>query len=68
MQEPAARRTAGEGVRRAHDPETEKSLVIPFETEDDYRQGDEMLNAMPAGIPRAARSVKKYDVAVRMSV
>ena len=33
-----------------HDPEAEKSLVIVFfDTEDDYRQGDEALSAMPAG-------------------
>jgi len=33
-----------------HDPEAEKSLVILFfENEDDYRRGDEALNAMPAG-------------------
>ena len=33
-----------------HDPEAEKSVVILFfETEDDYKRGDEMLNAMPAG-------------------
>jgi hypothetical protein len=31
-----------------HDGEPEKSLVILyFETEDDYRRGDEMLNALP---------------------
>ena len=30
-----------------HDPEAEKSLVILFfETEDAYKRGDEMLNAM----------------------
>ena len=33
-----------------HDPETEKSLVVVFfETEDDYKRGDEALSAMPAG-------------------
>src|SRR5215203_2363303 len=33
-----------------HDPEGEKSLVILFfDTEDDYRTGDEVLNALPAG-------------------
>lgn len=52
-----------------HDPEGEKSLVILFfETEDDYRQGDELLNAMPAGdTPGQRTSVAKYDVATRMS-
>ena len=52
-----------------HDPESEKSLVILFfETEDDYRRGDEMLNAMPAGdTPGRRTSVTKYDVAIRMT-
>jgi hypothetical protein len=52
-----------------HDPDAEKSLVILFfETEDDYRRGDEVLNAMPAGdTPGQRTSVTKYDVAVRMS-
>jgi len=53
-----------------HDPESEKSVAIVFfETEDDYRRGDEMLNAMPAGdTPGRRTSVTKYDVAHRMSV
>ncbi len=53
-----------------HDPEAEKSLVILFfETEDDYRIGDETLNAMPAGdTPGRRASVSKYDVAHRMTV
>jgi hypothetical protein len=53
-----------------HDADTEKSLVILFfETEDDYKQGDEVLNAMPAGdTPGQRTSVSKYDVATRMSV
>ena len=53
-----------------HDPEAEKSLVILFfETEDDYRQGDEVLNAMPAGdTPGRRTSVTKYDGATRMTV
>ena len=52
-----------------HDPEAEKSLVIIFfETEDDYRRGDEVLNAMPADeTPGRRTSVTKYDVAVRMT-
>ena len=52
-----------------HDPDGEKSLVILFfETEDDYRAGDEVLNAMPAGdTPGQRASVTKYDVAVRMA-
>jgi hypothetical protein len=52
-----------------HDPEAEKSLVIVFfETEDDYKRGDEMLSAMPAGeTPGRRTSVTKYNVATRMT-
>ena len=51
-----------------HDPEAEKSVAILFfENEDDYRKGDEMLNAMPAGdTPGTRTSVTKYDVPIRM--
>ena len=53
-----------------HDPEAEKSLVVVFfETEDDYRQGDETLNAMSSGdTPGQRASVARYDVAIRMVV
>ncbi len=53
-----------------HDPEAERSLVVLFfETEDDYRRGDEVLNAMPAGdTPGRRTSVTKYDVALRMTI
>ena len=53
-----------------HDPEAEKSLVILFfETEDDYKRGDETLNAMPAGdTPGQGTSVTRYDVALRRTV
>ena len=52
-----------------HDPEAETSLAILFfETEDDYRRGDETLNAMPAGdTPGSRTSVTKYNVAIRMT-
>jgi hypothetical protein len=52
-----------------HDPEGERSLVILFfETEEDYRQGDETLNAMPASeTPGRRTSVTRYDVALRMT-
>lgn len=52
-----------------HDPEAEKSVVILFfDNEDDYRRGDETLNAMPAGdTPGRRSSVTKYQVAMRMS-
>ncbi len=52
-----------------HDPEAETSLaIVIFETEDDYKRGDEILNAMPAGdTPGQRTSVTKYNVATRMS-
>ena len=52
-----------------HDPEAEKSLVILFfDNDSDYRQGDEALNAMPTGdTPGQRTSVTKYDVAFRMT-
>jgi hypothetical protein len=52
-----------------HDSEAEKSLVILFfETDDDYRKGDEALNAMPADdTPGRRTSVARYDVAARMA-
>ena len=52
-----------------HDPDAEKSMVIIFfDNEEDYRRGDEMLSAMPAGDTPGQRSgVAKYDVAIRMS-
>ena len=53
-----------------HDADAERSLVIVFfETEDDYRRGDEILSAMPAGdTPGRRTSVTKYDVATRMTM
>ena len=50
-----------------HDPEGEKSLVLLFfETEDDYRTGDEFLSAMPTSdTPGRRTSVTKHEVAVR---
>jgi hypothetical protein len=52
-----------------HEPEAEKSLVLLFfETDEDYRRGDETLNAMAAGdTPGRRTSVGKYNVAFRMS-
>lgn len=52
-----------------HDPDAGKSLAIVFfENEDDYRQGDATLNAMPTGdTPGQRTSVTKYNVAVRMT-
>jgi hypothetical protein len=50
-----------------HDPGAEQSLVILFfDSEDDYRRGDETLNAMPAeDTPGRRSSVTKYEVAFR---
>jgi hypothetical protein len=51
-----------------HDPDAERSLVVVvFDSEDDYRKGDEILSAMPASdTPGQRTSVTKYDVAMRM--
>ena len=67
-QEPPEGLTATEIVV-LHDPDSEKSLVILFfETEEDYRRGDEVLNAMPADeTPGRRTSVARYDVAIRMT-
>jgi hypothetical protein len=52
-----------------HDPDAEKSVVILFfDNEDDYRRGDEALNAMPTSdTPGQRTSVTKYNVAFRMA-
>lgn len=52
-----------------HDPEAEKSLVILFfDSEDDYKRGDETLNAMSAGdTPGQRTSVARFDVPIRMT-
>ena len=52
-----------------HDPDAGKSVVILFfDSEEDYRRGDEALNAMPAGdTPGQRTSVAKYNVAFRMA-
>jgi len=51
-----------------HDSDAEKAVAIVFfENEDDYRRGDEILGAMPAGdTPGRRTSVTKYDVAIRV--
>lgn len=51
-----------------HDPDAERSVVVViFDNEDDYRKGDEILSAMPAGdTPGQRTSVAKHDVAMRM--
>jgi hypothetical protein len=43
--------------------------IIFFDSEDDYRRGDETLSSMPADeTPGRRQSVSKYHVAVRRSV
>jgi hypothetical protein len=57
------------GLLLLNDGESGRSLAISlFETEDDYRQGDETLNSMnPPGDGMGQRvSVEKYEVAVQL--
>ena len=53
-----------------HDADAEKAVVVVFfDSEEDYRQGDEALNAMPTeDTPGKRSSVKKYDVVHRQKV
>ena len=53
-----------------HDADADKSLVVVFfDSEADYAQGDATLSAMPAGdTPGRRASVSKYEVALRMTV
>ena len=53
-----------------HDPDAERSVVLVFfDTEDDYRQGDAVLSAMPTGdTPGRRVSVEKYEVPIRVTV
>lgn len=53
-----------------HDAEAEKSVVLVFfDSEDAYRRGDEVLNAMPTGdTPGRRASVQKYEVAIRRTI
>lgn len=52
-----------------HDPDAEKSVVLLFfDSEDDYSQGEETLSAMDAGeTPGQRTGVAKYEVAMRMA-
>ncbi len=52
-----------------HDPDAEKSIVVLFfDNEGDYAQGDAALNAMDAGdTPGTRTAVKKYQVVSRMT-
>jgi len=53
-----------------HDADAQKSVAIVFfDNEEDYRQGDATLSAMPADeTPGRRSSVSKYDVAFRVSM
>jgi hypothetical protein len=53
-----------------HDPGADKSLaIVLFETEDDYRTGDEILNNMPTeDTPGRRVSVERYDVAIHRTM
>ncbi len=53
-----------------HDADADKAVVVVFfDSEEDYRQGDAALNAMPADdTPGKRSSVKKYDVVHRQTV
>jgi hypothetical protein len=50
-----------------HDAEGEKSIaIVLFDNEDDYKRGNEALNAMPGSdTPGQRTSVSKYEVAIR---
>jgi hypothetical protein len=52
-----------------HDAGTNSSLTIVFfENEEDYASGNAILDAMPRDdTPGERTSVKKYDVAIRMT-
>lgn len=52
-----------------HDPDAEGSLVLLFfDSDDDYKRGHELLDAMPADeTPGRRSSVTKYQVAFRMT-
>jgi hypothetical protein len=52
-----------------HDAEAERSMAIVFfDSEEDYRRGDEILGGMPTDdTPGRRTAVTKYDVAIRMS-
>jgi hypothetical protein len=52
-----------------HDAAADKAVVVVFfDSEEDYRQGDETLNAMSASdTPGQRTAVAKYDVPIRMS-
>jgi hypothetical protein len=52
-----------------HDPQAGSALaILLFDSEDDYRKGDQALNAMPSDeTPGSRASVGKYQVAIRVA-
>jgi hypothetical protein len=50
-----------------HDREGRRALVLQlFESDEDYRRGEEVFSAMPAGdTPGRRASVSRYEVAAR---
>ena len=56
------------GIVVLHDADASRALVVLFfDSEEDYRRGDEVLSAMPADeTPGRRSSVEKYEVAFKM--
>lgn len=57
------------GLLILQDPDAGRALAVAlFETEEDYREGDETLNSMnpPGGGMGRRVSVEKYEVAVQL--
>ena len=52
-----------------HDPDSSEAVaILLFDSDEDYRRGHEVLDAMPAPeTPGQRTSVKRYDVAIRRS-
>ncbi|MGZ4289326.1 MAG: hypothetical protein ACXVQZ_01740 [Gaiellaceae bacterium] len=52
-----------------HDPDSDQALAIVFfDSEEEYRKGDEVLGSMPTGdTPGRRTGVTKYQVATRMT-
>ena len=52
-----------------HDPDSSEAVaILLFDSDEDYRRGHEVLDAMPAPeTPGQRTSVKRYDVAIRTS-
>ena len=52
-----------------HDADSSEAVaILVFDSDEDYRRGHEVLDAMPAPeTPGQRTSVKRYDVAIRTS-